>query len=454
MATAASRVRAVPEIRAGVSSIASLGWENLKWSVQSGEKIAGILCDTPLLLFNGIWLALLFGHKLNPGTQVLNSRTAWLPGDSFLHHLSGLLVYAGLTLLASASTDLYDRRKNLDGFSFGAIVKPVVLATTIFAVVLASFNVSYMYWLVVALMAALDAVGMATWRVLHLRLAASRATTGKRCRRALIIGARDKGRSLASYLEHHAVLGYTVKGFLDDEHAPGEASVLGPVSAFAQVIRSEYIDDVFITDGVPTELIPVLSEEAKACGIDVKVVPDICRDAISWQCVGDLPMMVIRSEPIPKVGLFLKRTFDILGASLGLIVVMPLLILIAILIRLDSRGPVLYSSWRVGRKGIPFRCFKFRTMSVDADAVKDALRARNQRVGPTFKVADDPRITRVGKWLRKYSLDELTQLLNVLRGDMSLVGPRPHPLDDYSQYELEHRLRLRVTPGLTGLLAG
>jgi exopolysaccharide biosynthesis polyprenyl glycosylphosphotransferase len=179
-------------------------------------------------------------------------------------------------------------------------------------------------------------------------------------------------------------------------------------------------------------------------------VPDICQHATSWECVGDLPVMVIRSEPIPRMGLFLKRILDIVGAGVGLVVTFPLLVLIAVLIRIDSRGPCLYRSRRVGKKGDPFNCLKFRTMRNDADRIKDQLRSLNQRVGPTFKIKNDPRITRIGKWLRKYSLDELPQLWNVLRGDMSLVGPRPHPLDDYNQYGLEHRLRLRVTPGLTG----
>jgi lipopolysaccharide/colanic/teichoic acid biosynthesis glycosyltransferase len=132
-------------------------------------------------------------------------------------------------------------------------------------------------------------------------------------------------------------------------------------------------------------------------------------------------------------------------------VLSPLLAVIWSLIKLDSQGPVVYCAQRAGRKGRLFRCYKFRTMVSDADAMKERLRQSNQRSGAFFKIADDPRITRVGHSLRRYSLDELPQLWNVLKGDMSLVGPRPHPLDDFAEYETEHLARLDVTPGITGL---
>ena len=125
--------------------------------------------------------------------------------------------------------------------------------------------------------------------------------------------------------------------------------------------------------------------------------------------------------------------------------------LIALVIKLDSSGSVFYRAPRVGRKGRDFICHKFRTMVMDADKWKEHLRGCNEREGPFFKIKNDPRITRVGRFLRRYSLDELPQLWNVLRGEMSLVGPRPHPLDDFERYRLEHLRRLDVTPGITGL---
>jgi lipopolysaccharide/colanic/teichoic acid biosynthesis glycosyltransferase len=138
-------------------------------------------------------------------------------------------------------------------------------------------------------------------------------------------------------------------------------------------------------------------------------------------------------------------------SAIALCVTFPLMAVIAMLIKLTSPGQALYRAQRVGLKGRRFSCYKFRTMVSDADELKDGLRAKNERQGPCFKLAADPRITCVGRWLRRYSLDELPQLWNVLRGEMSMVGPRPHPLDDFSRYRLDHLRRLDVTPGITGL---
>jgi len=162
-------------------------------------------------------------------------------------------------------------------------------------------------------------------------------------------------------------------------------------------------------------------------------------------------VLTLRAEHLPTFCLFLKRTVDAVTAAAALAVTMPLLMLIALVVKLESRGPALYQAQRVGLKGRRFRCYKFRTMNTDADKRKEHLRARNERQGPFFKMVDDPRITRAGRFLRRYSLDELPQLWNVVRGEMSLVGPRPHPLDDFERYDLSDLQRLDVPPGLTGL---
>ena len=147
----------------------------------------------------------------------------------------------------------------------------------------------------------------------------------------------------------------------------------------------------------------------------------------------------------------MKRAIDVFLGSLAIIALFPVFVAVAGAIKVDSRGPVLYASPRAGRRGAVFTCYKFRTMRPDADFFKPKLRSRNERSGAFFKLHDDPRVTGVGRWLRRYSLDELPQLWNVLRGDMSLVGPRPHPLDDVARYSVEDRRRLDCSPGITGL---
>ncbi|MGC1365463.1 MAG: sugar transferase, partial [Candidatus Acidiferrum sp.] len=154
---------------------------------------------------------------------------------------------------------------------------------------------------------------------------------------------------------------------------------------------------------------------------------------------------------IPAMGLAFKRVIDLLGAAALLLLTGPLFVFAAVWIRCDSPGPVFYPAMRVGRKGRKFRCYKLRTMVAEADAQKDKLRQTNERHGPFFKMENDPRVTRCGRWLRKFSIDELPQLVNVLYGQMSLVGPRPHPVDDYERYTIEHLRRLDVKPGVTGL---
>src|SRR5437879_2144851 len=156
-------------------------------------------------------------------------------------------------------------------------------------------------------------------------------------------------------------------------------------------------------------------------------------------------------EPMPRLGLSIKRVVDLLLSLIGLALLWPLMLAIAFAVKLESPGPAVYHSLRAGKRGRKFPCYKFRTMITGADELKDNLRSLNQRRGPFFKIADDPRVTHLGRFLRNYSLDELPQLWNVLRGDMSLVGPRPHPLDDVERYSPEHHRRLDVKPGLTGL---
>ncbi len=156
-------------------------------------------------------------------------------------------------------------------------------------------------------------------------------------------------------------------------------------------------------------------------------------------------------ERLSTAGRILKRSFDLLFSSLALLSLAPILLLIAIAIRLDSQGPVMYISERIGRNGRRFSCFKFRTMIRNAERQQQRMRHLNLRDGVLFKVANDPRVTHVGRILRKYSLDELPQFLNVLRGEMSVVGPRPPVASEVREYSLAHMRRLSVLPGITGL---
>jgi exopolysaccharide biosynthesis polyprenyl glycosylphosphotransferase len=240
-----------------------------------------------------------------------------------------------------------------------------------------------------------------------------------------------------------------VRGFLDNNDAL-DPRVLSGIEDLAKVARAEFIDEIIVPLPLQREHVRTVVLEALRNHLDIRLVPELFEPYTSDLSIA-VPVLPLHEEPIPEFGLLVKRALDVVLATLGLFAILPLLISISILIRIDSPGPVLYRAARVGKKGRRFLCWKFRTMVRDADASKAPLRERNERTGPLFKVKNDPRITRVGGMLRRYSLDELPQLWNVIRGEMSLVGPRPHPVDDYQRYGLQHLRRLDVTPGITGL---
>jgi exopolysaccharide biosynthesis polyprenyl glycosylphosphotransferase len=192
---------------------------------------------------------------------------------------------------------------------------------------------------------------------------------------------------------------------------------------------------------------------AKAAGARVSVLPrmlEVVGSAVEFEDVDGMTMLGVRPFGLPRSSKLLKRAFDLGATSIGLLATSPIIAAIAIAVRLDSKGPVFFRQVRVGRDGQHFHILKFRSMAVDADAQKDRLRALNEVGDGMFKITDDPRVTRVGKILRRTSLDELPQLFNVLRGEMSLVGPRPLVTDEDAQVLGLDRSRLHLTPGMTG----
>jgi exopolysaccharide biosynthesis polyprenyl glycosylphosphotransferase len=191
----------------------------------------------------------------------------------------------------------------------------------------------------------------------------------------------------------------------------------------------------------------------KAAGTRVSVLPalfEVIGSSVEFDDVHGLTVLGVRSFKLSRSSSFIKRTFDLVGATVGLLAVSPLMLIAAIAIKLDSRGPVFFKQERVGRKGKRFYIYKFRTMVMNADELKPELRTRNEGAEGFFKIVDDPRITRVGRLLRRTSLDELPQLLNVIAGKMSLVGPRPLVVEEDNRVEGWHRRRLELTPGITG----
>jgi exopolysaccharide biosynthesis polyprenyl glycosylphosphotransferase len=190
-------------------------------------------------------------------------------------------------------------------------------------------------------------------------------------------------------------------------------------------------------------------------GVEAWLVADFFKTHISSTTLDDFyghPVLVFRSAPETSWQGILKQMMDFTGTVVGLILVSPVMIGVAIIIKLTSRGPVFFKQMRSGLNGAPFTIYKFRTMVTNAEQLKHELAAMNEMTGPVFKITVDPRVTPIGKWLRKFSLDELPQLFNILRGEMSIVGPRPLPVDETKRInDAAHRRRLSVKPGLTCL---
>ena len=407
-----------------------------------------------VLLFMGFIAAsqTRFGLRLFFGLSVDPARSVALPFSR--GYLGLVLVYGALVTLLGYVEGLYsadpDRSTQAQVVVLGkAICWPTVLIGAAIRISsIDSISLGILGWT-----AAFDFAGLMAWRVCKRSRSARRVETGRSVRNVLIVGAGSLGRELGDYFEKNPETGFVVKGYLDDSLALSPI-VLGRTNDLDRVARAKFVDEVILTVPGDREQARRVIQRARWNHLDVKVIPDLfgCElPHLGFEHIGRIPVISLHHEPLPAFGLFLKRVLDVLVGAIALVLAIPLMAAIALLIRFDSPGPLTYIASRVGKKGRRFRCYKFRTMVTNADQIKDSLRALNQRQGPCFKIAEDPRITRVGRFLRHYSLDELPQLWNVLKGDMSLVGPRPHPVDDYARYELEHLRRLDMTPGITGL---
>ena len=365
-----------------------------------------------------------------------------------------LLLYVVLIVMACMSQHLYRTSREIRALEESVKVAKAVGFATALLVLFVFVSGNKEISRVVVVTAGVANIGtLAGWRYAKRLYVLKRARRGEGVSRALIIGAGKVGQTLAAWLENNRHLGYSVCGFLD-VHPNGDARVLGSIHDLKKVALEQFVDQLFVTLPADREVVKEIWVEARRLRLNLNVVPDIY-DGLGWRAplrsIGGFPMIELHGQPIPAFGLAVKRIIDVVGASVGLILAAPLLALAAFWIRLDSRGPVFYAGLRVGKKGKKFHCYKLRTMVDDADAHKETLRGANERNGPCFKMEHDPRVTRCGRWLRKYSIDELPQLVNVLRGNMSLVGPRPHPVDDCERYTFEHLRRLDVKPGVTGL---
>jgi exopolysaccharide biosynthesis polyprenyl glycosylphosphotransferase len=280
-------------------------------------------------------------------------------------------------------------------------------------------------------------------------------------RHVLIVGTGARALGLSHEISARAGDYYKLLGFIDVMDAPPPSTeirerMLGDLSQLESILVSRVVDEVLITLPVKS-CYTEIQNAIRICervGVESKYLAEIFQPSLATAGYEQLEGFAVTSLKVVQDDsrFFLKRALDIAGASLGLMVLSPLMLVIAILIKLTSRGPVIFSQERYGRNKRRFKMYKFRTMITNAEALQHDLEHRNEMNGPVFKIKNDPRTTRLGRVLRRTSLDELPQLFNILCGEMSLVGPRPLPLRDVSRFEEGWLMRrFCVVPGLTGL---
>ncbi|MGB0389122.1 MAG: sugar transferase [Ardenticatenaceae bacterium] len=277
--------------------------------------------------------------------------------------------------------------------------------------------------------------------------------------RTLIVGGGEIARTLMSHIVAQPELGYDVAGFVDDnpkcQHDIGRFRALGDIQDIPRLVGEHGVEKVIIT--LPWQYqdkILQIIEQCEQEGVQCRIVPDLFHlslTRVNLHEIKGVPLIGTQEPALKGMNLALKRFVDLVASTMLLGLFMPILLLVALAIKLESSGAVIFKQTRVGRHGRLFEVYKFRSMYNGADKKLQQLAKANEADGPLFKIRNDPRITRVGSFIRKTSLDEFPQLWNVLKGDMSLVGPRPSLPSEVAQYEDWHHKRLEAPPGLTGL---
>jgi exopolysaccharide biosynthesis polyprenyl glycosylphosphotransferase len=275
-------------------------------------------------------------------------------------------------------------------------------------------------------------------------------------RKIIIVGNADRARLVQNVLEKQMSWGHNVVGrlYLPGEKIPTQ-NALGSIVDLSHILQTFAIDEVvFALDR--TEKFD-LTESIDACrkiGAGVKILPALWNEGehqLSTETFQTVPFLTMQCGRFDASGLMYKRMLDLTGGLFGFIIFILVYPFVAVAIKLESKGPVLFKQKRIGQRGRIFNLYKFRSMYQDAETKKKKLLDKNVMNGAMFKIKDDPRITRVGRWLRTTSFDELPQMINVIKGEMSLVGTRPPTLDEVAQYEVEHLRRISAKPGVTGL---
>jgi exopolysaccharide biosynthesis polyprenyl glycosylphosphotransferase len=378
----------------------------------------------------------------SPATLAWNQTRQWLP-----------FAYL-ITVLLFARGDLYADRPRRPGLMR---ITSALFEVTVIALVFAlasgdHFSSYYIFYGSLFF----GVVYITTLRQVHLHLTGWLLTKAGYERRAVLVGSGKHIAAVAQALASRSRTRVDIVGYVSLEPQPKNGlRSLGRIDDLPAILDRDRVQEVIIADpDFPQDRAVELVDLCHRRGVTVQVAPttmEIMIDRAEFVPGQVVPLFKLRPPVFEGIDYALKRTFDLVLASISLVLLSPLILVIAAAVKLNSRGPVIYRSIRPGIGGTPFHCFKFRTMRQHADQAQDDLEPLNEQSGALFKIRRDPRLTAIGRFLRRYSLDELPQLVNVIRGEMSLVGPRPLPMRDFNRLEEWHKKRYLVLPGITGL---
>jgi exopolysaccharide biosynthesis polyprenyl glycosylphosphotransferase len=419
----------------------------LRWStLRRGARVVSLLALDLAAIMLAIFTALCLKAV---------ARDAWEPSVSWAQAKDYVPFAFLVASLLFARSGLYAERAQRPGLTrIVASLFETTLVALIFAVVNGEDFSSY-YIFYGTLFFAVAYVSSARFAYEQLTGFMLRAAGYQR--RAILVGSGEQIEAVA-----HALLasgGHSpvqVIGFISLTPRPDNGlRSLGALGDIGAIVDRHKADEVIIADpAFPQQQAVDLVDTCHQQGVVVRIAPstmEILIHRAEFVPGQSVPLFELKPPVFDGIDFALKRSFDVAVASVLLLLLSPLLATMALAVRFTSRGPVCYRSWRPGIGGVPFPCLKFRTMYHDADRRQAELEERNEATGALFKMRDDPRVTRVGRMLRRFSLDELPQLINVLRGQMSLVGPRPLPQRDFDRLEDWHKKRYLVLPGITGL---
>jgi exopolysaccharide biosynthesis polyprenyl glycosylphosphotransferase len=376
-------------------------------------------------------------------------------------YLPFVAIFTLLLILVYRQQGIYRLRHQISWFDeFYAIVNGTATGIVIMIVFIFIYRPTF-YSRVIFIYAGLLSVGiLGLSRLLKVILWQRMRRRGFDTRQVLIVGAGEVARAVMRAMVANRDCGFNIIGFLDDHPAKGETDIgrfkaLGSIDNLPNVLQEEKVDEVIMT--LPWQYhrkIMSIMAQCERLNIRVRIVPDLFQITLNRMHIEEIagvPMIGIKEVGISGLSQLIKRTIDVAFSALALFFGAPLMALIALMIKMDSPGPAIFSQERVGKMGRLFWVYKFRSMVEDAEKQQEALQALNEADGPLFKIREDPRTTRLGRQLRRFSLDELPQFYNVLRGEMSLIGPRPAIPAEVELYQEWQKRRLEVSPGMTGL---